>query len=63
LGALFDVKYALIVLGHLWHGLRWGVWSADGVARGHVNGISMAGGKEPMLDFVSEWWSFGENEE
>jgi hypothetical protein len=34
----------------------------DDVAKGHVNGISMAGEEEPMLDFISEWWSFGEYE-
>lgn len=33
------------------------------VAKGCINGISMAGGEEPMLDFASEWWSYGEDEE
>jgi hypothetical protein len=61
--ALSGVKHTLIVLGHLWHGHGWGIRALDGIAKRHVSGMSLADGKEPMLDFVSGWYSFGEDEE
>jgi hypothetical protein len=51
---LYEVTYGTAITG---------VRKARCVAKEHVNGISMVGGEEPMLDFVREWFFSGEDEE